>query len=71
MMTSLEVALELWLALTASPQAQWVEYAGATGEVVLQELRRQADKVHSSYDGAHLLQGFEVVLDCLGNAWLG
>jgi hypothetical protein len=45
MMVGLEVALELWQALTVSPQAQWLEYAGEMGHQLRGELNEQAEMV--------------------------
>ena len=45
MMVGLEVALELWQALTVSPQAQWLDYAGDTGLQLRAELNLQAEQV--------------------------
>jgi hypothetical protein len=45
-LTVLEVALELWLALTAGPQARMVRQGKSTASAMLQEeLRAQADTV--------------------------
>ncbi|KAI8463489.1 MAG: Sodium/hydrogen exchanger family-domain-containing protein [Monoraphidium minutum] len=42
-MAALEVALELWLALTASPQARWINYCTTHASALLQEeLRHQS-----------------------------
>eukprot|EP00798_Chlamydomonas_sp_ICE-L_P030883 gene30883-35931_t len=44
MLVGMEVALELWQALTSSPQAQWLDYAaGEVGERLREELDSQAD----------------------------
>ena len=45
MMVGLEVALELWQALTVSPQAQWLDYAGDMGQQLRGELNQQAELV--------------------------
>ena len=66
MMVGLEVALELWQALTVSPQAQWLDYAGDTGLQLRAELNLQAEQVGCCQGGVEgiLPNPLLVILSC-------
>lgn len=45
MLVAVEVALELWLAMEASPQSRWLQYSGSVGGMVSSEVASNAIEV--------------------------